>query len=101
MLFEQAKYWRHNRIVWAGPHETPAPLGFLADELRKELTKAQFKIERRPFEAHVTLIRKAREPSELPLLPAVSWPVEEFVLMRSRLSSAGSSYDVVSRFPLS
>jgi len=36
----------------------------------------------------------------LPELPAVSWPVEEFVLVRSRLAAEGPSYEVVGRYPL-
>ena len=96
---EEARYWPKNRIVWAGPRETPPPLGELFKRLELELYKEDFILERRPFTAHVTLIRKARAAA-LPALPALDWPVSEFVLVRSALSSAGSSYDVLERFPL-
>ena len=33
-------------------------------------------------------------------LPQVDWPVNEFVLVRSILSSEGSRYAVLERFPL-
>ena len=72
----------------------------LARELAKALRHAGFALERRPFAAHVTLIRKARAPSTLPPLPQVDWPVNEFVLVRSILSSEGSRYAVLERFPL-
>jgi len=97
---EQARYWRDNRIVWAGPRETPPPLLELFKRLEFELYKEDFLLERRPFAAHVTLIRKARAAKSLPPLPALGWPVNEFVLMRSVLSSAGSSYEPIERFPL-
>jgi len=58
-------------------------------------------MEKRQFAAHITLIRKAREPGALPQLPALRWPVEEFVLARSRLAPEGASYEVVGRFALS
>jgi RNA 2',3'-cyclic 3'-phosphodiesterase len=96
---EQARYWRDNRIVWAGPRETPPPLLALFKQLELQLYKEDFMLERRPFAAHVTLIRKARAAA-LPPLPAVDWPVFEFVLVRSALSAAGSSYEVLERFPL-
>lgn len=96
---EEARYWRDNRIVWAGPRETPPPLLDLFKQLEFQLYKEDFMLERRPFAAHVTLIRKARA-APLPPLPAVDWPVGEFVLVRSSLSAAGSSYDVLERFPL-
>jgi 2'-5' RNA ligase len=97
---EQARYWRENNIVWAGPRETPPALKTLFDSLSMELFREEFILERRPFAAHITLIRKARGGKSLPPLPALDWPVSEFVLVRSLLSSAGSSYEPLERFPL-
>jgi 2'-5' RNA ligase len=97
---EQARYWRENNIVWAGPRETPPPLKALFDSLSVELFREEFILERRPFAAHVTLIRKARASKSLPPLPSLDWPVDEFVLVRSALSAAGSSYEPLERFRL-
>lgn len=96
---EQAKHWPRNDIVWAGPRETPSPLLDLFRKLEFELYKDDFALERRPFAAHVTLIRKARAAS-LPPLPALDWPVREFMLVRSALSSKGSTYEPLERFSL-
>jgi 2'-5' RNA ligase len=98
---EQARFWKRNDIVWAGPRETPAPLAEVADSLRSYLKARQFRLEEREFAAHITLIRKARAPGLLPELPKISWPVEEVLLVRSHLSSSGSSYEVRQRYPLS
>lgn len=98
---EQARYWRENNIVWAGPREMPDALRALHERLGVELYREEFILERRPFAAHVTLIRKARGAKSLPPLPALDWPVGEFMLVRSALSSAGSKYEVIERFPLS
>lgn len=97
---EQARYWRDNRIVWAGPRETPPPLLDLFKRLEFELYKEDFILERRPFAAHVTLIRKAHAAKSLPPLPALEWPVSELLLVRSSLSGAGSSYAPLEHFPL-
>lgn len=97
---EEARYWRDNHIVWAGPRETPPPLLELFNRLQFELYKEDFILERRPFAAHITLIRKARSPKSLPPLPALDWPVGEFLLVRSSLSAAGSSYEPLERFSL-
>jgi len=97
---EEARYWRDNHIVWAGPRETPPPLAALFKRLELALYKEDFILERRPFTAHVTLIRKARAAQTLPPLPKLDWPVREFVLVRSQLSSAGSSYEPLERFAL-
>jgi 2'-5' RNA ligase len=97
---EQARHWRESNIVCAGPRDTPPALKALVDSLRLELYRSQFILERRPFAAHVTLIRKART-AHLPPLPLLEWPVREFVLVRSSLSSKGSTYEPLEHFALS
>ena len=96
---EQARCWRENNIVWAGPREMPAALKALHESLSLELYREEFILERRAFAAHVTLLRKARA-ANLPPLPAVHWPVAEFILVRSSLSSRGSTYEPLARFRL-
>lgn len=93
---EEARHWSHNSIVWAGPHRAPAELMLLVEALQVELYKEAFILERRPFAAHVTLMRKAREPAVIEPLPGVKWPVREFALV----SSARGAYEDVERFPL-
>jgi 2'-5' RNA ligase len=93
---DAAKYWRKSEIVWVGPQEMPEGLRLLAEGLHLALYRAEFILERRPFGAHVTLLRKARRPGSLPPLPTVEWPVREFALV----NSAGGAYEVMERFPL-
>ena len=93
---EEARYWRDNQIVWAGPRETPVGLKTLFERLSMELYREEFILERRPFAAHVTLIRKARS-AKLPALPAsLDWPVGEFFLVSSR----GGTYERLERYAL-
>ena len=98
---EHAHYWKHNKIVWVGPRTMPEPLAALVSQLHGSLKDQGFALEERPFAAHVTLLRKARPPKAFPPLPAaLDWPVDEFVLMRSRISPKGATYEWVERFPL-
>jgi 2'-5' RNA ligase len=64
-----------------------------------ELYREEFILERRPFAAHVTLIRDARR-APLPPVPEVAWPVCEFLLVRSSVSSRGATYEPLERFTL-
>ncbi len=80
---ERAEYWRHNKIVWVGPREIPAPLDQLVKALHAELAAEGFVLEARPFAAHVTLLRKAPRPAEFPALPQISWPASELALVES------------------
>ena len=98
---DHAHYWNHNKIVWVGPRTVPVPLGALVGQLHAALKDAGFVLEDRPFAAHISLVRKARPPKALPPLPEVDWPVSEFLLVRSRTSPKGSTYEPVERFPLS
>lgn len=97
---EHGHYWKHNKIVWVGPQTMPAPLAAIVNQLHVALKEQGFVLEDRPFAAHVTLLRKARPPKALPPLPMLDWPVDEFVLVRSRTSPKGATYEWVERFPL-
>lgn len=97
---DAARYWPHNRIVWIGPERIPDGLAGLVGQLHGALRKEGFVLEDRPFAAHITLLRKAGRPASIPELPRISWPVEEFVLVRSRPASGGSEYEAIERFPL-
>jgi len=97
---DTAKYWRHNRIVWAGPATPPDPLKQLAGDLRRELLQEELVLEEREFAAHVTLVRKAGPPQSLPPLPRLDWPVQEFVLVRSVNPGGASRYETLQRWPL-
>jgi 2'-5' RNA ligase len=97
---EEARCWKHNAIVWVGPRSTPQPLEDLVRGLQAALTSASFTLEKRPFAAHVTLMRKARAVQALPPPPSVEWPVDEFLLVRSRVTREGASYEPLERFSL-
>jgi 2'-5' RNA ligase len=93
---QQAAYWRQNSIIWAGPQDTPPEMLKLAENLQMQLYLQEFILERRAFAAHITLVRKAREPGQLPGLPRIEWPVEEFLLVRS----ISGRYEPLERFPI-
>ena len=97
---DEARYVKRNEMVWAGPRAMPPELRQLVAALQGSLAAAGFVLEDRPFAAHVTLIRKARAPRALPPLPAIAWPVGELLLVRSRTSPRGATYEPVQRFPL-
>jgi 2'-5' RNA ligase len=98
---DEARSWRQNEIVWVGPRKMPRELEALVKALQLELYRDEFILERRLFAAHVTLLRKASGPRDMPGLPRVDWPVREFVLVRSRMSTRGAAYEPMEHFPLS
>jgi RNA 2',3'-cyclic 3'-phosphodiesterase len=97
---DAARYVKRNEMVWVAPSTLPLELASLAAALRGSLAREGFVLEDRPFAAHITLVRKARRPGSIPPLPAVRWPVEEFLLIRSHTSPDGSRYEPLERFAL-
>jgi 2'-5' RNA ligase len=97
---DTSQYWKHNKIVWVGPRTMPPSLQDLVSQLHHALTEDDFVLENRAFAAHITLLRKASAPQNLPPLPALAWPASEFLLVHSAPTGSGSRYSTVERFPL-
>ena len=96
---DAAGCWNHNGVAWVGPRVTPEPLLRLADNLKQALVDAGFRVDGRPYAAHVTVVRKARcKAIDLTIAP-VEWQVREFVLVRSELNAEGSRYSLIGRWP--
>jgi len=96
---EAAGCWGHNGVAWIAPRVTPEPLLSLVGSLGAGLVDAGFRVDARPYTAHVTVVRKARcGPIDLTLTP-VQWQVDDFVLVRSELDAEGSRYTIIGRWP--
>ncbi|MBI4807379.1 MAG: RNA 2',3'-cyclic phosphodiesterase [Nitrosomonadales bacterium] len=94
-----AHYWGHNHLVYAAPETTPPPLAELVRELEHNLRRHRFRFEDRPYKPHVTLLRHAKWSDEaMPPMPAVRWPVGDFVLVQSLSDEQGARYEVLARF---
>lgn len=104
MILDRLGCWAHNHIVWAGCGETSPPLAALADALVQQLRSRGFRLDARPFAAHVTLLRNARCDVALPPLAALPWPVRDFALVASepapQLEPKRPHYRVLRRWPL-
>jgi 2'-5' RNA ligase len=98
LVIDEAGYWKHNRIAWAGASATPAALETLVRDLRAALTAAAVPFDPKPFVPHLTLVRKARPGLPLPGLGTVRWRVTAFVLVQSELQAGGSRYAIAARW---
>ncbi|TCV90707.1 RNA 2',3'-cyclic phosphodiesterase [Sulfurirhabdus autotrophica] len=93
-------WWRHNRVAWATPEETPEALTELVANLSSRLKEAGFHFDERPYVPHATLLRKANCHEKMPEIDPILWGNKEFVLVQSVVSEKGSTYEVVGRWPL-
>jgi 2'-5' RNA ligase len=100
LVLSRAGSWQKNRVVWGAPERTPPALAALADGLAAGLRTGGFRVEARPFSAHVTLVRNAREAPPPDIPAPVRWRVDNFALIRSRLGPEGARYEVIGDWPL-
>lgn len=88
------------RVVWVGTNTPPPALLALVEGLAEGLERCGIPREHRPFRAHLTLARKVRRFSGTGTVEPVTWPVNEFSLVRSRTLPQGAVYEVLRRWPL-
>ena len=101
LCFDGARYWGHNRIVYAAASSIQSQLLHLVSELERHLSMHRFSFDKRPYKAHVTLLRKAHWTDKpLPDMPRVTWQVKDFALVQSVPDKQGANYQVLARFPL-
>ncbi len=94
LIIDQCRYWKHNRIVWAGG-EAPQALREGVAQLRAGLQSAGIRFDGKAFVPHVTLLRDARAVPQLPQPAPLRWHVREFVLLASGRDEAGPVYRIV------
>jgi len=99
--FDAARYWGHNRIVYAAPNRVPPQLEQLVGVLEQRLAAHRFKFDRRDYKPHVTLLRNAHwSDAPLPVMPPVCWQIMDFALVQSVPHDGLTDYRVLARFPL-
>jgi RNA 2',3'-cyclic 3'-phosphodiesterase len=81
------------RVLWAGGAASPA-LASLAEGVRELLDRLHVEYDRKPFSAHVTLIRDAaRLPAGTALIdPPIEWVCERVTLVQSVNDGVGAVY---------
>ncbi|QSA97139.1 RNA 2',3'-cyclic phosphodiesterase [Methylococcus sp. EFPC2] len=101
LKLDRVEYWRRPDVLCLTSSLGSAALEGLAVSLADVLRRADFRLEKRPFKAHLTLARKLRRlPQELPQSEPVSWPYRSFGLVESVPADKGSCYQTLHTWPL-
>ena len=98
LVLDEAGFWKHNRLAWAGATETPGALTAMVSDLRAAVAAAGFAFDPKPFVPHVTLVRKVPAGVVMPAAQPIRWAVTGFVLVRSVMRRQGSDYLVEKRW---
>ncbi len=102
LVLERVGYWPRPRVFWVGSEQTPAPLSALVGALQQGLAECGFSLDERPFQPHITVLRKVPpRPRFEPLLDdPIEWPVNHFHLVASVTRSTGAEYRIIGTWPL-
>lgn len=93
-------YFAGAGVGWLGCSEIPDALRQLHDRLGRELSCCGYTPEKRAYRPHITVARKLRKAPVPIEIDAVSWKVDNFVLLESRAADHGVRYHVVETYPL-
>lgn len=103
-IVDGIRYWKFNRVVYAGAGEVPLELFNLVGSLKDALSTNGFSFDHKAFTPHITLVRKV-QPHVLPkslksLAEPIVWPVSEWILVKSEQVSDRSVYTPIGHWPL-
>ncbi len=93
-------FWRRPQVVWLGTDTMPTSLLDLATALKRAMISCHLEPDERPFQAHMTLMRKAHRPPEASSVSPLAWPIDDFALVRSDTRAEGVRYEVLRRWRL-
>lgn len=104
LCLDQLGYWPRPRVLWVGASQLPPALLELVSALNQALLPCAYRPDPRPYQAHVTLLRKARPPAgpattSTPISP-IHWSNSDFCLVESVSDPRGVQYQVRARWQL-
>jgi len=95
LTIDHLGYWHRKRLLWMGPRHIPDGLWALVQALRDAFDVCGLPVERRPYQAHMTLARKFSASLPPAEAPAIDWDVGSFCLVQSVNTDNGVSYRVL------
>jgi 2'-5' RNA ligase len=100
LKLDKAGHWSRPKVLWLGCEETPEALKQLVADLYRGIRCCGIELDSRPYQAHLTLMRKViKPPADLTVEP-VTWPLDRFVLVKSTTHPEGVKYEVIREWPL-
>lgn len=100
LVLDAMGHFPRARVIWAGASSVPSALGDLVQTLTRALLPCGFRPETRPFQAHLTLMRKAGRGPHPGGFEPLAWAVSDFALVESLTLPEGAQYRVLRRWPL-
>lgn len=100
LQLDRCGVWPHNNIGWLAPATIPSALTLLQQRLALWLESVGFAPDPRPFQPHVSVVRRVRAPLSEAHIEPLTWPVADWRMVRSHLSAQGAGYEPLACFTL-
>jgi len=100
LILNCSGFFKKPRVFWFGCRDVPNTLYNLHTRLGQQISRCAFRPESRPYSPHLTVARKIVEAPGYVAFKPVNWKVQQFVLVESRSTPEGVSYQVVESYPL-
>ena len=97
---ERIGCWARSGILWVGPEQTPDSLTQLVQELNTGLAACGHEVEKRPYAAHLTLVRQARPCVSARVIETHHWKIDRFCLVQSCTHREGAHYEILREWEL-
>ena len=94
---DRVGFWKNRGLVWVGSREPNPEFSQFVEDLRHRLRRIGFRIDKRSFIPHITLLRKVRRRPRIQL-DRMEWVIRDYTLCASELSPEGSRYSVLKRW---
>ncbi|WP_374089039.1 RNA 2',3'-cyclic phosphodiesterase [Methylomicrobium lacus] len=92
--FDKLDYWRRPRIICLSGKAEDSAAALLVEQLNTIAAALEIPTDDRPYQAHVTLIRKANRLPTLTFTP-INWQADAFCLVESCSTPEGVAYRVL------
>ena len=95
-------YWPKPKALWLGCTNTSQQHLQLVNKLNSCAQNAGISLQKRPYQAHLTLVRKCSDNPPAPLIPPnFSWQTQAFHLFESCSTTKGVVYNIRKTWQLS
>lgn len=100
LTLSELGFWPQPKVAWLAPRQIPVALQQLAASLNTRLQECGYEADTRDYQAHITLLRKARSDPDDKQTRDITWQVDRFALVESLTHAEGVEYRVLAEWPL-
>jgi len=93
-------WWKRPRVLWLAADAIPDDLQDLSLQANALVQACGIKLDDRPYQPHLTLMRKVPERPRGVRFDPIYWNISDFCLVKSNTLPGGAEYCIVSTWPL-